>query len=175
MPINWIQLKNKISDYLLDTANATSMDKTAEFISNEYVNAVKYGGVDLFGNKITSIDVEPLKNTLSAAFKLDSKLKITGKLSVNTLGISGIVSTWSGGLLETKNPPPTGTIPVSNTVSFPGVPFEMDVTPSSDKSRVSLAEEIVKSLIKHSKTVTGINLWTTPAGVPVPGTWTGIS
>jgi hypothetical protein len=179
MAIDWQGLENKISKFLRDGAkegnNSRTADETASFIAESYVDAVKSGGKEIWGNGVASIQSAPLKASLLAAFNSDFQSKSGGASALNSSGTSGVVGDWAGGVMQTLNAPPTGKVPVSNLVLSPGSPFPMNIQNSESESNVSLAIEIVKSLKQHSTTISGLNLWADPKSNPVPGPWTGIS
>lgn len=179
MPIDWAGLQNKINDFLRNGAKegntSRTADETADFIANAYVDAVKSGGKEQWGNGVASIQIAPLKATLLAGFQTDFQAKTGGASATNSMGASGVVGDWSGGQMQTMLPPIVGVVPVSNMVTSPGSSFPMNVSNTEEKSNVSLAVEIVKSLRQHSQTISGINLWLDPKSTPIPGPWTGVS
>lgn len=179
MAIDWNELQNKINNFLREGARegntSRTADETAEFIANAYVDAVKAGGKEQWGNGVSSIKSEPLKTSLLAAFQADFQAQSGGASAINSYGASGVVGDWTDGKMQTILPPIFGVVPVSNMVVSPGSSFPMNVQNSTQESNVPLAVEIVKSLKQHSATISGINLWMDLKLNPVPGPWTGVS
>lgn len=179
MPINWNKILSDIDNFLRDGAKDGNVfrtpEETADFIATTYYNAVMSGGKESFGNGVTSINKNALKQTLLSAFKSDFNKSDGGPDSVNSMGTSGVIGVWSGGVMQTDSPPPNGVNPVSNMVTFPGTYSNMSVNNSTDTSNVPLAVEIVNSLKNHAQTIQGINEWKTSESVPVIGNWVSIS
>jgi hypothetical protein len=174
MAIDWSGLQNKINNFLREDDKSRTASETAEFIANAYVDAVKAGGKEQWGNGVVSIQSAPLKASLLAAFQADFQTQSDGASAINSYGASGVVGVWTGGMMQTVSPPPSGVKPVSNMVVSPGVSFPMNVQNSTQESNVPLAVEIVKSLKQHSATIAGINLWMDSKSNPVTGSWTGV-
>ena len=172
MAINWDKIQKTIDDYLRagakDGNSSRTPDDTADFIATTYYNEIMANAKEMYQNGVSSINKEPLKQSLLNAFKSDFGAQTGGANTLNSAGALGEVQVWSGGTMQTLLPMVPGIVPVSNQVTSPGSHFPMNVSNSDATSNVPLAIEIVKSL-------SGINLWLDIKINPIPGPWSGIS
>ncbi len=181
MAILWSKLENDISLYL-DFGikdNSRTKESLAKEISLLYVNSIKNGGTEQYGNKIISMQSIGLENSLRNAFQEDENIIYGPPAPLNIKGLIGVIVDWESCVVGTSVPPPGAINVISNKITSPGVVTPMNIgSATSNSNSRDFSREIVKSLRLHSKTITGMCIANVIIyGVPVPMQfpWTGIN
>lgn len=93
---------------------------------------------------------------------------------LNTLGLSGLLLTWTGVQLAMIIPPPGSVKVINNVVVNPGSVPTMNLGAAGSE----LAKELVQGFKQHARTVTGMTTSLVYAGttlVPMQFPWTGLN
>ena len=93
---------------------------------------------------------------------------------LNTMGLAGVLVTYSGAQLSMETPPPGSVRIINNTVASSGTIPTMNINPTNK----DLTKELIKGFKEHVKTISGMTtslVYSGTALVPTQFPWTGIS
>ena len=119
--IAWGSLEKDITSWLEDLSEKTT-DDTAKFFADSYAQAVTAGADPMMNAIIPPGKEAGIETAWKAAFaaqaESDSPLGVPNWLPVAT----AIVLYWTGGMVSPATPHPPTVVPISNIITFPGVP-----------------------------------------------------
>ena len=173
--IQWDTLKNNLQKYFDDgknDKNRTSVITATEILAI-YAYEIYTNAVDPYGNSVVLINPLPLIATLLQGFEKSMLVKSGSAIILNTIGLTGLLQTWTGAIMGLKKPPPGTISVVTNVIITPGTVMPMNVSIES-----KLIDELIKGFKHHVSTITGIctAMVPTPVGsVPTPFPWVGIN
>lgn len=167
MSVNWKSFETRINDAI---TSRTSKDENdfARMIATEYHSAVINCAQDLIlANRVISGHKSMLESSLKSAFSLAkiARSNADAERVLRTYINLGVVAYWVGAQLSVTNIPPGAVSIVSNVVTFPGVPPDVQIQNTSDMG--VFARELATRLRIHLTTIKGMTTVTTVSGPPL--------
>ena len=176
--IAWGSLEKDITSWLEDLSEKTT-DDTAKFFADSYAQAATAGADPMMNAIIPPGKEAGIETAWKAAFaaqaESDSPLGVPNWLPVAT----AIVLYWTGGMVSPATPHPPTVVPISNIITFPGVPPGIASgidTAFKQEEAPKVAAELVKAYEAHTGTIMGLYTGLIPpaASSPLPVPWAGI-
>jgi len=177
MPINFGLFTDDIISYFEAFAardgQKNGFGDVSRQITNLYVNNILQGMDAQYGNVVTTYNKGALESALVNAFNLG----YTGNTNRHFSQIIsiGLIRFWTGSQLALVKPPPSAISVVSNIVTIPGTPQQINVRNTTNIRE--FAENLVRAFRLHLLSLQGITTGLVPAPpgapAPIPFPWVG--
>jgi hypothetical protein len=177
MPINFQSQKQNLKNILEENLDSNpQIPQVARQITSWYDSLVKSGQDQLYGNGVVQANPAGLQTALTGAFSSAfGNTTASAYQTISTAFQTGVITYWTGAILEFAVPPPPSIQVTSNQVTSPGT-FNYTLPEESESIDIFI-DGLIQSIRAHFRTVSGVTTSLTPqptgAPVPVPYPWTG--